>query len=385
MNEISPEEGLYPLESPSRSGQPDSGQGAESDGEEEEAEEAVEPRPARDPGEPTVEERLRHESTHLPFRSWCRFCVQGRMRNPPHTGAGHSAPHEVPEVAMDYCFLTKATDGPTLTVLVVKDRDSRAIMAHPVLCKGRLHQDTVEQAAQDVLRLGHRVKVLLKTDNEPALVDLRKGVVEELGKPGCPQVLLEAPPAYEPQSNGSVENAVQQVKGMVRTLMLALEARIQGEIPVLHPVMLWLVEHAGELLTKHLIGRDGRTAYARLFGKPNRGEGYEFGERVHYKRRVDASLGARWEDGIWLGRRWGTMTHIVAVSADEVVEVRAVARRPFLERWSREELQALKATPWAWKCPERAAAGEAEVIPHAPAAGEIPARPVQKSQWRRCE
>ena len=55
-----------------------------------------------------------------------------------------------------------------------------------------------------------------------------KGVVEALGQPGYPQVLLEAPPAYAPQSNGSAENAAQQVKGMARTLMLALEARIQG-------------------------------------------------------------------------------------------------------------------------------------------------------------
>ena len=191
-----------------------------------------------------MEERQRHECTHLPFRSWCRFCVQGRMKNPPHSSKGHDAPHCVPEVALDYCFLTKAPDGPTLTVLVSKDRDSRAVVARPVLCKGRLHQDTVEQAAQDVLRLGHRTKVLLNTDNEPALTDLRKGVAEALGQLGC-QAILEAPPPYEPQSNGSVENAVQLVKGMVRTLMLALEARIQGEVPVMHPIMLWLVEHAG--------------------------------------------------------------------------------------------------------------------------------------------
>ena len=35
-------------------------------------------------------------------------------------------------------------------------------------------------------------------------------------------------PAYEPQSNGSVENAVKQVNGMARALMMALQARIQG-------------------------------------------------------------------------------------------------------------------------------------------------------------
>ena len=169
---------------------------------------------------------------------------------------------------MDYCFLSKEESPQSLTVLVTKDRDSKGIIANPVLCKGRAHEDTVDQAVINVRRFGHQAKVLLKTDNEPALVDLRRGVAEKLGI----QVVQEAPPAREPQSNGSVENAVKQVKGMIRTLMLALQARIQGEIPVDHPVMLWLVEHAAELLTKHLVGHDGKTAYARLFGKPCRDE-----------------------------------------------------------------------------------------------------------------
>eukprot|EP00969_Alexandrium_andersonii_P173082 7650671-Alexandrium_andersonii.AAC.1 len=54
--------------------------------------------------------------------------------------------HDVPEVAMDYCFLAKDASDATLTVLVIKDRTSRAILAHPVLRKGRLRDDTVDQA-----------------------------------------------------------------------------------------------------------------------------------------------------------------------------------------------------------------------------------------------
>eukprot|EP00969_Alexandrium_andersonii_P306688 13558024-Alexandrium_andersonii.AAC.1 len=40
--------------------------------------------------------------------------------------------------------------------------------------------------------------------------------------------------------------------------MLALQGRIQ-EGPVGHLVMLWAVEHAGELLAKRSVGRGGRT------------------------------------------------------------------------------------------------------------------------------
>eukprot|EP00969_Alexandrium_andersonii_P284602 12581625-Alexandrium_andersonii.AAC.1 len=76
---------------------------------------------------------------------------------------------------MDYCFLAEDASETSLTVLVLKDRDSCAILGHPVLRKGRLREDTVDQAAPSIRRLGHRRKVLPKTDNEPALVDLRAG------------------------------------------------------------------------------------------------------------------------------------------------------------------------------------------------------------------
>eukprot|EP00969_Alexandrium_andersonii_P136596 6042592-Alexandrium_andersonii.AAC.1 len=72
-------------------------------------------------------------------------------------------------------------------------------------------------------------------------------------------------------------------------------------------------------------------------GEPSRDDGYEFGERVFYRVRpldMGRSLSPRWGSGLWLGRRWGTAVHIVAVSPHEAREARAVARRPFGERWS---------------------------------------------------
>ena len=69
-----------------------------------------------------------------------------------------------------------------MTVLVTKDRESKAIIANPVLCKGRAFEDTVDQAVSNANRFGHLGKVLLKTDSEAALVDLRVGVAEKLGQ-----------------------------------------------------------------------------------------------------------------------------------------------------------------------------------------------------------
>eukprot|EP00969_Alexandrium_andersonii_P269329 11904061-Alexandrium_andersonii.AAC.1 len=63
------------------------------------------------------------------------------------------------------------------------------------------------------------------------------------------------------------------------------------------------------------MGHDGRAAFERLFGKPSRGDRYEFGEQVHYRVRpddLDRSLTPRRVPGTWLGRRWGSASHIVA-------------------------------------------------------------------------
>eukprot|EP00969_Alexandrium_andersonii_P293516 12974111-Alexandrium_andersonii.AAC.1 len=76
------------------------------------------------------------------------------MSNTPHASA-LPGEHTAPEVAMGYCFLAKDGSEATLTFLGIKDRDSRAILAHPASCKGRLHDDAVGQAAASIRRLGH--------------------------------------------------------------------------------------------------------------------------------------------------------------------------------------------------------------------------------------
>eukprot|EP00969_Alexandrium_andersonii_P179543 7936872-Alexandrium_andersonii.AAC.1 len=89
-------------------------------------------------------------------------------------------------------------------------------------------------------------------------------------------------------------------------------------MPAGHPAMLWLIEHASELLAKNLVGHDGRAAFERLCGKPSLDDGYEFGEQVRYRVRpsdVGGGLNPRWEAGARLGRRWGAASCIAAVSA----------------------------------------------------------------------
>ena len=111
--------------------------GANDDDEVEEAqvEEAKVGRVAKSPYAPTAQEREIHEATHLPYRSWCDICVSGRRDNPPHL-ARTPEERSIPEIGMDYCFVRRKVEEESTTVIVIKDRDSKAIRAHALKYKG---------------------------------------------------------------------------------------------------------------------------------------------------------------------------------------------------------------------------------------------------------
>eukprot|EP00969_Alexandrium_andersonii_P315932 13959004-Alexandrium_andersonii.AAC.1 len=61
--------------------------------------------------------------------------------NPRHSSSGEE--RTIPEVAIDECFLTKDGLGVAVTALVMQGHTSRAILARPVLRKGRTFEDAV--------------------------------------------------------------------------------------------------------------------------------------------------------------------------------------------------------------------------------------------------
>ena len=112
----------------------------------ERAEDAVVPAPAATPCSPTRAEREAHETTHLPFRSWCEVCVQGRMDNPQHRRLEHHAEdHRLPEVHLDYAFLRRADSDVLAKLIILKALPSRAMQAWVVPSKGVGDQASVER------------------------------------------------------------------------------------------------------------------------------------------------------------------------------------------------------------------------------------------------
>jgi hypothetical protein len=312
--------------------------------EEHPAEEARAARPSRDPGAPTQADRDAHAATHLPFRSWCAACVQGRQHAPPHCRQKREA-GEVPEVAFDYAFVRRDNEEDLATLLVMRDRDTKAIRAWLLPHKGADLVETVDRAVAGVRELGYRGRVLIRCDGEPALKALRNAITKGLPDGATPIVT----PVGESQSNGGIEGAVRLVKDLLRVHLMALEAKIGARFPTGHPVLTWLVEHVSDLISKHMVGVDGKTGYERLFGRPSREEGLEFGETLHWRHRaskdMNVVLDARWSTGVWLGRNWGGIIHQVFANG-KVHGIRGVQRQPRDTRWHKEALEAVTSTPW---------------------------------------
>ena len=113
-------------------------------------------------------------------------------------------------------------------------------------------------------------------------------------------------PVASSQSNGLADKAIQEVEGHVRTLKIALEGRLKVSIPSETPIMMWLIEHAGDLMNRFRVGEDGRTPRERNTGKKDFPMMAEFGESVLYlpmdrDRGQTAELDDKFFHGIWLG------------------------------------------------------------------------------------
>ncbi len=72
--------------------------------EEENGDDVEIPKMAKDPGQPTARQVGEHKIVHVPYRSWCKWCVLGRGRGIQHRGTAQSL---ISLVGLDYFYITK--------------------------------------------------------------------------------------------------------------------------------------------------------------------------------------------------------------------------------------------------------------------------------------
>ena len=204
--------------------------------------------------EPTQEPEPPMESEQaLPFRSWCAACVRARARDDPHKVRG-SEQSTIPVVSLDYCFLNREDEQETATVLVMNLRPHGAAGAVQVPNKGA--SEFAVDSVLHYLDLWGLTAVVLKTDQENSVL----AVVAEVKKRRTQPTSVEMSPKGSHQSNGPAEQEVGRVEGLVRTIMVALQARYKVKVTAKSLVLPWIVRHAAFLLTRFVVGEDGRSA-----------------------------------------------------------------------------------------------------------------------------
>ena len=129
---------------------------------------------------PSEAEINMHNLTHLPFRDWCPYCVQGKAVSYPHIKRKQKE-DEVPIISSDYMGLKhREPEEGQNPIIVTVDRKTKMKYAHVLKTKGVEHY-AVERCARDLtMGLGYN-KFVMKDDQEPAIKALREAVIRRVG------------------------------------------------------------------------------------------------------------------------------------------------------------------------------------------------------------
>eukprot|EP00971_Amphidinium_carterae_P220004 4367367-Amphidinium_carterae.2 len=309
-----------------------------------EDEEFQEPRRVQDVETVGRAEKEEHELLgHVQYRSWCQHCVSARGVGQPHRSVPED-PHDasVPEIVMDYYFLGEENE--TMPHIVMKDRKSDAYFSSCLDAKGSTY--AVAYVTGALQWLGYK-RVVIRSDGEPSILSLKRKVIENLPSVEC--VPKEAPTG-DSRAQGAAENAVKQLKGMVRTLKTATEARYGRAIEASNCLLAWMPRHCADLLTRFRKYADGKTAVQRLTGRKWGRPSVVFGESIQLRVAASkpgrrAGLEARMMSGVYVGHH-GRSGALMALTEEGMVRARGFRRKPMEERFDPEVLSKIKGVPW---------------------------------------
>ena len=207
--------------------------------------------------------------------------------------------------AGDEAFQADIRAGKVVKCFIVRCTSTKIIFGHCIPYKGAGEDQYVANlVVQAVEWLGH-TRLILKTDNEPALHILVEQSLEEIRIKvrGVAQVSIEHSPRYDSQSNGGVEAGVRILRGHFRTLKLCLEARIGKVIPTNHALIPWLLEYTAMMLAATYVGTDGKTAWCRARGRNFKCSNLNFAELGALQAPGQGPHAqSRWQHGLPVGR-----------------------------------------------------------------------------------
>ena len=246
------------------------------------------------PAEPTEQERLEHEATHIPFAHWCESCVEAKSKqdhekkNPEAGKDSVGVPY--PIVQLDFMFL-QGKDTPALVAICSWTRMSVVI---PMSGK-QTERKTVEKVLKWVHSIGHLDEVGFVGDSEEAMVSLVAAIVETRRKMNRMTHDQNNKP-YQKGRTARVERFIQTVRNQTVCLVRAAP----------------------------------------------------FGEYVFALKKPEKKGTANWIGGIYLGKNAQDL-HLVGVE-DGILATGSVRR--IGTGWRKEPVLKLSVTPWNPKKPK---------------------------------
>ena len=127
-----------------------------------EATTGLKPKQYKKPDEPSAEELRIHNLTHIPYRTWCTFCVLGRGRS---LHARKRKSHR-PVIQLDYCF--SPIDGTRLSLKILTAVDVETLMGLAIcVTKKGLCQIALRGIESFLLEFG-RTGAVLQSTNLPS-------------------------------------------------------------------------------------------------------------------------------------------------------------------------------------------------------------------------
>ena len=292
------------------------------------------PKGLKQPGEPTLTERLEHELTHLPFKPWCEVCVRSKSKQ----AKSRRLSLKQPVLQMDFSFLGDKPGGEQITILNVVDVLTNMALSAVIPTKARTPYSQAE-LRRFVLETGRTFGVL-QCDPEPALRAIATSVTGEVGG-----LSFRSTPVGWKQAQGTVGNMQATLYGQIKALRLEILERCDVDLSVHSALFTWLVRHAQWLVNRYLCNAEGTTAFERRWRKKYAGFLCRFGETVLFRKPHTLKGRAAFVPGIWLGKDTESDQHFVA-DASGVFKTRSVKRHPPSRQADVALLQSISARPW---------------------------------------
>ena len=158
------------------------------------------------------------------------------------------------------------------------------ILSFLVRERGAADSYTVIRVLAFLKEIGHvGDKLIVKCDQESLIKELAEKIAAE--RPG--PTLQGHPPLWSSGSNGVTERGIKEAEYQIRSMMSPLDDRLGTNLGISSDVLPWVIELGAVLVNRYLVGHDGKTAYERMKGKESKMLGFEFGERVNFRRIPD--------------------------------------------------------------------------------------------------